>query len=398
MRIKILKNNKDYESALTYFEDLMDKESLSASEKETLELLAHVIEDYESRHFEETIPDPIDAIKFIMEQEGLTNNDLVPFIGNKSKVSEVLSGKRKLSVNMMKSLRDGLSIPEKILLNQKDDMSDLPLDYDSFPVKEMIQRGYIDVDEKESKSSISAKIKNFISNINGVGEIKTLMSKTTYIRSSKKMSYQALVAWVAKVVSAAERLNVTTFDPKLLNNEFMKRMVKMSASKNAINRVLSSLNDIGIIVIVEPHLKRTYLDGAAIMLAGKNPIIGLTIRYDRLDNFWFTLLHELAHIKLHYGKGITLFVDDIESTDQDTFELEADTLASEIMIPNKKWKESHVSILPSEQTVKILADDLGIHPAIVAGKARYQSKSYHILKNMVGAGEVRSNFRDVNWK
>ena len=86
-------------------------------ESEKLELLIVLVRNYEESVFNEVIPDPIDALIFRMEQENLSQ-DLVPYIGSRSKVSEVLSRKRPLSVNMMKALQNGLGIPAKVLLNQ----------------------------------------------------------------------------------------------------------------------------------------------------------------------------------------------------------------------------------------------------------------------------------------
>ncbi len=105
----------DYESALTYLETLMDSEA-GTPEEQDMELFAVLIENFEKEHFPIALPDPIEAIKFRMEQQGLTRKDLVPFIGSQSKVSEVLNGKRPLSISMIRALEKGLKIPAKILL------------------------------------------------------------------------------------------------------------------------------------------------------------------------------------------------------------------------------------------------------------------------------------------
>ena len=73
------------------------------------------------------------------------------------------------------------------------------------------------------------------------------------------------------------------------------------------------LRKIGIVVVIEPHFPKTYLDGATILVNKDNPIIGLTLRFDRLDNYWFTLMHEVAHIALHYNEDISLFYDEFEN-------------------------------------------------------------------------------------
>jgi HTH-type transcriptional regulator/antitoxin HigA len=80
---------------------------------------------------------------------------------------------------------------------------------------------------------------------------------------------------------------------------------------------------------------------AAILLTHHYPVIGMTIRHDRLDNFWFTLLHELAHVGLHHGGEQTEFIDDLDvDSKSDPKEKEADQLAGEVLIPERAWKAS----------------------------------------------------------
>src|ERR1700733_4565990 len=105
IEIKVIKTENDYREALKSIEMLMahDPDPESA-EGEQLELLSTLVADYESKAFPTTLPDPVEAIKFRMEQADLKPGDLVPFIGSKSRVSEILSGKRKLTVDMMRAL------------------------------------------------------------------------------------------------------------------------------------------------------------------------------------------------------------------------------------------------------------------------------------------------------
>jgi len=97
--IKVIKTDKEHEQALESLMNLMDLDPMPDSvEANELELLALVIEKYEEKSFPLEDPEPIEAIKFRMEQEGLTQRDLIPYIGSLPKVSEVLNGKRKLSL------------------------------------------------------------------------------------------------------------------------------------------------------------------------------------------------------------------------------------------------------------------------------------------------------------
>lgn len=119
MKAKILKTEADYEAALAYIDTLMDA-APDSPEEEDLSLFSLLVEQYEREHYPISPPDPVDAILFRMDQEGLTRADLVPYIDSQSKVSEVLSRKRPLSITMIRKLHEGLGIPAAALLQSPD--------------------------------------------------------------------------------------------------------------------------------------------------------------------------------------------------------------------------------------------------------------------------------------
>ena len=116
MNIKPIKTKKDYHKAIVRLEQLFDAKP-GSKEGDELEVLGILIDAYEREHFPIELPDPIEAIKFRMEQQGLTQKDLEPFIGSSGRVSEVLNRKRGLSLSMAKKLHDGLNIPYESLLS-----------------------------------------------------------------------------------------------------------------------------------------------------------------------------------------------------------------------------------------------------------------------------------------
>lgn len=116
---KLIKTEKQYEEYLKLAEDLIDLDPEPDSENgDILELLTLLISNYEDINYPIDFPDPVSAIKFRMDQEGLTQKDLIPFIGSKSKVSEVLGEKRPLSLRMIRALHENLGIPTEILLGK----------------------------------------------------------------------------------------------------------------------------------------------------------------------------------------------------------------------------------------------------------------------------------------
>lgn len=115
MKLAVIRNRKDHSAALARIEELFDAPRNSEAGKE-LEVLTVLVAEYEERTFPMDLPDPITAIKFRMDQEGLAPKDLVPYIGSASKVSEILSGRRGLGLRMIRNLVEGLAIPAEVLI------------------------------------------------------------------------------------------------------------------------------------------------------------------------------------------------------------------------------------------------------------------------------------------
>lgn len=112
---KLIKTKKDYQVALKRLEEIFDTHK-NTPEGEELELLGVLIEHYENKHFPIGLPDPIEAIKFRMEQMGYTQNDLAAVIGHKGRTSEILNRKRKLSLEMIRQIHETMNIPANVLV------------------------------------------------------------------------------------------------------------------------------------------------------------------------------------------------------------------------------------------------------------------------------------------
>ena len=121
MEIKAIRTEQDYLAALREVSALIDFDpSLDTPEGERLDVLGTLVQAYDAKHYPIDPPDPIDAIKFRMEQSNMTVKDLVPFIGPLNRVYEVLNYKRSLSLNMIRRLSEGLQIPAEVLIRETD--------------------------------------------------------------------------------------------------------------------------------------------------------------------------------------------------------------------------------------------------------------------------------------
>jgi HTH-type transcriptional regulator/antitoxin HigA len=115
MNLKPIRTRKDYQQALDRLEVIFDAKK-GTDEGDELEILGILIEQYENEHFPIDLPDPIEAIKFRMEQMGYTQTDLARVVGLKSRASEILNRKRKLSLDMIRQLHEKLNIPTDVLI------------------------------------------------------------------------------------------------------------------------------------------------------------------------------------------------------------------------------------------------------------------------------------------
>ena len=399
--VKPIRTESDYASALARVDELMDAE-VGSPEGDELDVLVDLVELYESKHEPMGYPSPVAALEFRMEQQGLAPRDLVPFIGSRAKVSEVLSGKRSITMPMARALHEHLGIPAEVLLQKQGTTADQPVDelqWHRFPLKEMAKRRWI-----PSVPDLTARAEDLIRDLihrAGGWQVASaaLYRKNDHLRTNAKTDLHALYAWCWQVLATANANPPdATYIPGTVTLEFLRQVARLSWSEDGPRVAREFLGQHGIPLVIERHLPRTYLDGAALRLGDGRPVVALTLRYDRIDSFWFCLLHEVAHVGRHLGQDAgTAFVDDLSlrkpATEmEDTREAEADEWAAEALIPSAEWEASPVREHPTPLRVMSLAHHLQVHPATVAGRIRFERQDYRLLSQFVGTGKVRQQF------
>lgn len=396
--MKIIKTEEEYEAALEEVETLMVTDPKPGTETgDQLELLTLLIKNYEDKHYPLELPDPIEAVKFRMEQEGLTQRDLIPYIGNRSKVSEVLNGKIALSLKMIRSLNKGLGIPAEVLLQEPGAILEKDIEWEKYPIKEIFNRNWFKTNIDSwiaAKESSEELISEFIRICNLPKDHAALFRKKPHIRGGAKTNLYALSAWQMRVWYLANQIKLPKgVKYKNIDSNFIHEVAELSRFKHGPKLAQEFLLDNGIIFIKLEHLPKTYLDGAVMKRVDGTPVVALSIRYDRLDNFWFTLCHELAHIALHLDKDESdrWYIDDLEISG-DSKESDADNMAKGALIPDKNWKRKIGEI--SNLEVTNYSKSIKRHPAIVAGRIRKERGDYRILSRLVGHKEVRNFFTE----
>jgi HTH-type transcriptional regulator/antitoxin HigA len=400
--ISPIRSDADYQAALSQIDTLFGANP-DTEEGKKLDILLVLVEDWERRQ-NYALPDaePIDAIKFRMEQQNLSQRDLVPFIGSLSKVSEVLSGKRSLSLSMIRSLSKGLNIPAEILL--KEPLPKVPEEIEGicqkahcFPLKEMKKRKWFPDSAYDVKEQAEELLREWLGLLNDIKPPVSVFPKAT--RQTEKTDRYALFAWCVKVLLEARKIKAPNYTKGSIDRHFLEELKKLSLLTEGPKIATERLREKGIRVITEDHLPKTHLDGVLISY-NDQPVIGLTLRYDRIDNFWFVLFHELAHLINDFEKDATnaVFIDDMTldsaSGMLDEVERLADETATEALIPSNEWqKEISEYTLPSSHKIIELAFKWQVNPAIIAGRLRYLHKNYRLYPDFVGTGEIRPLFK-----
>jgi len=399
MTYKVIKTEEDYQKALSRIDVLMDA-APNTPEGDELELLVTLIELFEDKNHTICMPDAIEAIKFRMEQLNLNQQALVPFIGNKSKVSEILNKKRPISLSMMRALHKGLGIPAEILLQEQGQVfpEEIPeIDWHLFPIHEMVKEGWIQI-EKEIKGNEEEIMRDYIVDAGGTerfSQFLFLQSRSPW--KNLRTDRYALMAWCLRVLELSRKYPLENkYKPGSID---LSELSKLSYFDQGPLLAKEYLEKHGIQFFVISHMKKTFLDGAAMILEDDTPIVALTLRYDRIDNFWFCLLHELAHLTKHLSKNtLNIIIDEHEQQRvitgrEDKNEKEADKIAQNALIPTKYWEKVNLEEKDLSKEVIRLSEQLKIHPAIIAGRIRFEINNYRILSQFVGRNKVCKFFK-----
>jgi HTH-type transcriptional regulator/antitoxin HigA len=303
---------------------------------------------------------------------------------------------------MIKALHSGLGIPAGALLREgaPSDLSEVFDDWSRFPIREMLKRGWIPENVADAAAHGEEILRRFFDRLGTDKEALVLYRRTAHVRAGRQMDKYAIASWAARIIIlATENPPPTKYVAGSVDLNLMQELVKLSVFESGPRLAHEFLGKHGISLVIEPHMAGTYLDGAAVLIHNARPVIGLTLRHDRIDNFWFCLMHELAHVALHLDQKFSQFYDDLDvEAESNSPEREADQMAGEALIPEGEWRRSPASRIRSPEAVLDLARRLRVHPAIVAGRIRHQFKSFRVLSQFVGHGQVRRLFPELRWE
>jgi HTH-type transcriptional regulator/antitoxin HigA len=341
-----------------------------------------------------------------MNQMGYKQKDLAKLVGGASRASEIMTGKRGLTAEMMRRLHDEWAIPAESLLGghpapttpDPDKGPARVIDVETF--KQMVHRSYFpEIREwKQAGKVFAERMQRYFKENAG------LLPAPARLRQGRgrkaKINPAAVEAWQIHVARRAmeEKSGLPPFNKAALDGNFPRWLAGLSAIRDKGPRLACvALEEKGIAVILEPRLNHTHLDGAALLTPAGRPVIGLTLRHDRLDNFWFTLFHELGHVLMHLSPETPALVDcDIDEKKTGEIETVADRFALDALIPPDAW-EHQVRHLQFAEEIRAVARQLCIDPSVIAGRLRREANDYRKHPTLVGSRQVLAAF-DINPK
>lgn len=392
-----IQSEEEYDAALVALATALNPDSDDLPDHD-FEHLVDSITSYENIHYPTDFPTALSAIEFHMDQFNLSVKDIAHCFGSPAKTRDVLAGRRDLTLSMKRSLHKNLQIAADVLLGEPDADFDSTINLDEiqhYPWRTIVNKKWIKpwVDWKDRSEEMFGELSRSVQNVLAPQPARLRQSKGYNLQS--KSNRYAVQAWCMRIANvASDNPTPNPYMPGSVTPEFMRSVAKLSIHDDGPLQAQKHLRDNGINLVIERHLPKTYLDGAALTLQNQS-VIGLTLRHDRLDNFWFTLMHELAHVALHLNDDTNeTFVDDLTSSPigSDPHEKEADAYATKSLIPSNLWKESNAPHISNPLDAYYLSQKAGVHLAIVAGRIRYESNQYDKLSQFVGQGEVRKQF------
>jgi HTH-type transcriptional regulator/antitoxin HigA len=281
--------------------------------------------------------------------------------------------------------------------------------FGDLPIAEMLKRGWIKSETPQDTKSIERELVKFfgVTNSNEI-EILPHAAKKTLVNSDPSPSQ---LAWLYRVRAIAEELMVPKYSQSALESALPKLRALMVAPEEARN-IPRILAECGIRLVIVQSLPSAKIDGVCFWLDEFSPVIGLSIRHDRIDNFWFVLRHELEHVRLKHGLATNSMVLDTEleggkagqGVDVPEEERAANAAAQEFCVPTAKMDGFVARKAPffSERDFLAFAKILGVHPGIVAGQLHHKTGRYDrfrqyltSIREQIGTGVAIDGWGDV---
>lgn len=368
---------------------------------------------------------PGQLIAELLEQRGWSQRTLAVVLEkDESTINKIIAGKGSVTTDTALALEDvfGVSADRFLELQRKYDLAVARIStkpdraratratlFGDLPIAEMLKRGWIQSDTPQDTKSIEKQLVKFFGAASS-DEIEILphAAKKTLVNSEPS---PAQLAWLYRVKAIAQELMVPKYSQAALERTLPKLHALMVAPEEA-RHIPRLLAECGIRLVIVQSLPTAKIDGVCFWLDEFSPVIGLSIRFDRIDNFWFVLRHELEHVRLKHGLATGTMILDTEleggkagqGSDVPEEERAANAAAQEFLVPIAKMDGFVARKAPffSERDFLAFAKILGVHPGIVAGQLHHKTGRYDrfrqylmSIREEIGTGVAIDGWGDV---
>lgn len=368
---------------------------------------------------------PGDFIARLLEERGWDYRFLALLLGvHESNISRIVSGKARVDAKRALELSEVLGVtPEKLLaLQQQSDLRaarmEIPPDaertaraalFAELPVSEMIRRGWIHAASARDANTVEAELVRFFE-VDSPSEILgALVPHAAKKTGSDTPVTPAQLAWIRRVKQIARGMIVPRYS-RAATLRAVERLNELLFSAQESRRAARILAEAGIRFVIVESLKSAKIDGVCCWLDDDSPVIGMSLRFDRIDNFWFVLRHELEHVLRAHGKDAVLLDAELEGERAGTGhsvsddERVANVAAADFCVPAAALDSFIARKAPifSELDLLGFARTHQLHPGLVAGQlrrrtGRYDLFSKHLVKirSIVTPGAMVDGWGDV---
>lgn len=344
---------------------------------------------------------PGEFIREELEARGWTQEDLAQIMGRPTRlVNELVNAKKQITPDTARGLAEAFGTDPLYWMNLDSAYrlsNTQPVDvsvsrraqlYANFPVREMTKRGWIEA--SQNLEVVEHRVLQF-------HQIKAVTEKPAFAHAAKAAQYTERtpiqLAWLYRAKQLSEAVRVAAYDEAKLRRVISK-LKELRVAAEEIRQIPALLSEAGIRFVIVEFLPGAKIDGAAFWLDEKSPVIALSIRFDRIDNFWFVLRHEIEHILNKDG-----LIVDVELSEQmernDVLppeEVLANEAAAEFCVPKSELNNFIVRVRPlySEQRILLFAKRVGVHPGVVVGQLhrRKEVPYTHFHKFLVKIREI----------
>ena len=330
---------------------------------------------------------PGEFIKEELEARDWRQAELAEIMGRPpTVVSGLVKGTRAISPEIAKALGDAFGTSAHYWMNlesiyrlQRAGNADNVIArrarlYEKAPIKEMVKRHWLE--PSESVEVLEQRVRQFF-------DLRSLDEPITFPHAARRGTHEitpAQMAWLFRARRLAPAVHTKPFSAQSLGNG-LRELKNLLASAQEVRQVPRVLADAGIRFLVLEHLPRTRVDGVTFWLDRKSPVIVLSLRYDRIDWFWYTLSHELGHVRRRDGLRHQVLLDtDIVGTEvepaQGAAEEEADAFAAEFSVDQSELEDFILRVRPlyGKPKIRSFANRIGVHPGLVVGQLQFRQE------------------------